>query len=102
MAYVITQPCVDVKDMACVEECPTDCIYEGVRCLYINPEECVECGACMSACPNEAIFHEDDVPEDQAEFIKVAAEFFAEIGSPGGASKHGPFDADHPFVAALP
>ena len=54
MAYVIAQPCVDVKDKACVDECPVDCIYEGKRSLYINPNECVDCGACEPVCPTEA------------------------------------------------
>ena len=51
MPYVIAQPCVDVKDKACVDECPVDCIYEGSRSLYINPNECVDCGACEPVCP---------------------------------------------------
>ena len=55
MTYVIAQPCVDVKDRACVDECPVDCIYEGSRSLYINPNECVDCGACEPVCPTEAI-----------------------------------------------
>ena len=58
MAYVIAQPCVDVKDKACVDECPVDCIYEGLRSLYINPNECVDCGACEPVCPTEAIFYD--------------------------------------------
>ncbi len=62
MTYVIAEPCVDVKDRACVEECPVDCIYEGERALYIHPDECVDCGACEPVCPVEAIFYEDDVP----------------------------------------
>jgi NAD-dependent dihydropyrimidine dehydrogenase PreA subunit len=102
MTYIITQPCVDVKDMACVEQCPVDCIYEGERSLYIQPDECVDCGACEPACPTEAIFYEDDVPADQAAFVQVNAEFFAEIGSPGGAARFGPVASDHPFVASLP
>ena len=53
MPYVIAQPCVDVKDKACVDECPVDCIYEGSRSLYINPNECVDCGACEPVCPTE-------------------------------------------------
>ena len=61
MTYVIAQPCVDVKDRACVDECPVDCIYEGARTLYIHPEECVDCGACEPVCPTEAIFYEDDL-----------------------------------------
>ena len=47
MTYVIAQPCVDVKDRACVDECPVDCIYEGARSLYIHPEECVDCGCLL-------------------------------------------------------
>ena len=59
---VITEPCIDVKDKSCIEECPVDCIYEGDRMLYIHPDECVDCGACEPVCPVEAIFYEDDVP----------------------------------------
>src|SRR5205823_3715059 len=46
MTYTICEPCIDVKDRACVDECPVDCIYEGARMLYIHPDECVDCGAC--------------------------------------------------------
>ncbi len=60
MAYVIAEPCVDVKDRACVDECPVDCI-QGQRTLYIDPNECVDCGACEPVCPTEAIFYEDDL-----------------------------------------
>ncbi|MGB7961924.1 MAG: ferredoxin [Propionicimonas sp.] len=102
MTYVITQPCVDVKDRACVEECPVDCIYEGNRSLYIHPDECVDCGACEPVCPTEAIFYEDDLPADQVVYTAVNAEFFDEIGSPGGAAKMGVIDYDHPLVKALP
>lgn len=102
MAYVITDPCVDVKDKACVEECPVDCIYEGTRTLYIHPDECVDCGACEPVCPTEAIYYEDDVPADQAQFTVINKEFFDEIGSPGGAAAFGVFEGDHPTVAALP
>ena len=62
MTYTIALPCVDLKDKACIEECPVDCIYEGERMLYIHPDECVDCGACEPVCPVEAIFYEDDVP----------------------------------------
>ncbi|MDR0417628.1 MAG: ferredoxin family protein [Propionibacteriaceae bacterium] len=102
MAYVITQPCVDVKDRACVDECPVDCIYEGPRTLYINPVECVDCGACEPVCPTEAIFYEDDLPADQAQFLDINASFFEELGAPGGSSRVGPQPQDHPLVAALP
>lgn len=100
MTYVITQGCVDVKDKACVDECPVDCIYEGNRSLYIHPDECVDCGACEPVCPVEAIFYEDDIPADVAGFAAVNREFFNELGSPGGASKV-PVQPDHPAVAAL-
>ena len=102
MTYIIGLPCVDIKDRACVEECPVDCIYEGDRMLYIHPEECVDCGACEPVCPVEAIYYEDDVPAKQAEFYDVNVQFFDGIGSPGGAAKLGPIAKDHPIVAALP
>ncbi len=102
MTYVIAQPCVDVKDKACVEECPVDCIYEGKRSLYIHPDECVDCGACEPVCPVEAIYYEDDVPEQWSEYYRVNVEFFDVLGSPGGAAKMGEIDHDHPIVAALP
>jgi NAD-dependent dihydropyrimidine dehydrogenase PreA subunit len=66
MTYTIAEPCIDVKDKACVEECPVDCIYEGDRMLYIHPTECIDCGACEPVCPVEAIFYEDDVPAEWA------------------------------------
>ena len=102
MTYVITLPCVDTKDRACVEECPVDCIYEGPRSLYIQPEECVDCGACEPVCPVEAIFYEDDEPESDINWLEVNTDFFAEIGTPGGAARSGVLDFDHPKVAALP
>src|SRR5690606_5234788 len=102
VTYSITEPCVDLKDLACVEECPVDCIYEGERMLYIHPDECVDCGACEPVCPVEAIFYEDDVPEQWKDYNQANAEFFDDLGSPGGASKLGKIDKDHPLVAALP
>lgn len=102
VTYVIAQPCVDVLDKACIEECPVDCIYEGERMLYIHPDECVDCGACEPVCPVEAIFYEDDLPEQWKDFYKANVDFFEELGSPGGASKVGKINKDHPLVAALP
>ena len=102
MTYIIAQPCVDVLDKACIEECPVDCIYEGERMLYIHPDECVDCGACEPVCPVEAIFYEDDVPDQWKDYYKANVEFFDELGSPGGASKIGKIEKDHPIVAALP
>src|SRR6201989_2325848 len=102
VTYIIAQPCVDVLDKSCIEECPVDCIYEGERMLYIHPDECVDCGACEPVCPVEAIFYEDDVPEQWKEYYKVNVDFFEDLGSPGGASKTGKTGKDHPVVAALP
>ena len=86
MTYVITQACVDVLDKACIDECPVDCIYEGDRMLYIHPDECVDCGACEPVCPVEAIYYEDDLPEEWAGFTAINANFFAGVGSPGGTA----------------
>ncbi len=102
MTYVIAQPCVDVKDRACVDECPVDCIYEGGRTLYIQPDECVDCGACEPVCPVEAIYYEDDLPEEWSQYYDINVHFFDEIGSPGGASRSGPLGFDHPLIAKLP
>ncbi len=102
MTYVIAEPCVDVKDKSCIEECPVDCIYEGARMLYIQPDECVDCGACEPVCPVEAIYYEDDVPEQWSAFGKANIEFFVEICSPGGASKVGATGNDHQLISDLP
>ena len=102
MTYVIGKPCVDVMDRACVDECPVDCIYEGPRSLYINPNECVDCGACEPVCPTEAIFYEDDVPEEWTWYTDAAVEYFNEVGDLGGAAGAGPIDHDPARVAALP
>jgi ferredoxin len=74
MTYIITAPCIDVMDQSCVEVCPVDCIHfdEGEDViLYINPDECIDCGACEPACPVTAIFAEDDVPSDQEAFKEI-------------------------------
>ena len=81
MAYVITTPCIDVQDQACVEVCPVDCIHfdEGQdRMLYINPDECIDCGACEPACPVTAIFAEDDVPGDQGDFKAINSGWYSD------------------------
>ena len=101
MTYVIALPCVDLKDKACIEECPVDCIYEGDRMLYIHPDECVDCGACEPVCPVEAIYYEDDVPDQWKDYTAANAEFFDGIGSPGGASKMGLINKDAAVVVGL-
>jgi NAD-dependent dihydropyrimidine dehydrogenase PreA subunit len=102
MTYVIAAPCVDVLDKSCIEECPVDCIYEGDRMMYIHPDECVDCGACEPVCPVEAIFYEDDLPDPLKDYVTVNADFFAELGSPGGASKVGKTSHDPAMIIALP
>ena len=76
MAYIIAEPCIGVKDKACVEVCPVDCIHEGDDMLYIDPDECIDCGACEPECPVDAIFVEEDVPEKWKSFILKNREFF--------------------------
>jgi ferredoxin len=100
MTYVIAQPCIDLKDGACLEVCPVDCIYEGSRMLYIHPDECIDCKACEPVCPVEAIFPEEKLPPEWQPFAAQNAEFFEELGSPGGAALVGPLDHDSTFVAA--
>ena len=79
MTYVISSACVDVMHKSCVQECPVDCIYEGARALYINPDECVDCGACKLICDAGAIYHETDLPEDELQHLADNASFFTEF-----------------------
>lgn len=74
MAYVVTEPCFGCKYTDCVTVCPCDCFYEGEQMLYINPNECVDCDACVAECPVGAIFYEEDVPEQWNGFIALNAE----------------------------
>ena len=109
MTYVIGAACVDVMDRSCVQECPVDCIYEGSRSLYINPEECVDCGACKLICRVGAIYYETDLPDEQRRHLVDNSAFFnvtlpgrdAPLRSPGGAAKIGPIGVDTPLVAAI-
>ena len=96
MTFIITEPCVSTCDTACVDVCPVDCIHgpddpkgfgaeakangfnpEGKQ-LYINPEECIDCGACEPECPVEAIFEEDMVPKEWAKYIPLNYKFFGQ------------------------
>jgi ferredoxin len=101
MTYIITGECIDIKDKSCIEECPVDCIYEGASMLYINPDECVDCGACEPVCPSSAIYYHEDLPEPRKIFIEINKDFFKEIGNPGG-SKHSNFKhMDHPLIVEI-
>ena len=76
MAFIICEPCVEVKDSACVGVCPVDCIHEGTDQFYIEPDECIDCGVCEPECPVEAIFEEDAVPEQWTDYIKKNYAYF--------------------------
>lgn len=86
MAYIVCEPCVNTKDTACVDACPVDCIhpkkdeatFESATMLYINPAECIDCGACEPACPVTAIFPEDNVPEQWANYIPMNYEYYGQ------------------------
>ena len=76
MTYVITEPCIGTKDQSCVEVCPVDCIYDAGDHFMINPEECIDCGACEPECPVEAIYPEDEVPDDMESYTTKAANYY--------------------------
>ena len=107
MTYAINDACIDELDGSCVEVCPVDCIYQGLTKRYINPRECVDCGACLSTCPVDAILEPGQIDDDQASFDDNAR-FFDEplpgrdkpLGDPGGATPLGAVGADTPTVTA--
>ena len=107
MPYVIAEPCIDVMDKSCVDECPVDCIYEGSRKLYINTKECIDCGACEPVCPVEAISQDRRVEDDFVAHVQDNDDFFttvlpgrdAPLGAPGGAGRTGAIGVDTPLVA---
>jgi ferredoxin len=105
MAYVIAEPCVDVHDRGCVDECPVDCIYDGVRKSYIQPDACVDCGACEPVCPVTAIYYEEELPNDWGVYARIEREFFElpEVGPRlrGGAADAGPLGVDHPEIDCI-
>ncbi len=74
MTFVVTEECIKCKYTDCVEVCPVDCFHEGPNFLVIDPDECIDCTLCEPECPIEAIHPEDDVPEDQLQFIQLNAE----------------------------
>ena len=84
MPFIITDPCIETKDTACVDVCPVDCIhprkdesdFEASTMLFIHPDECIDCGACVPACPVEAIFAMDEVPDASKDYIDVNAKYY--------------------------
>ncbi len=84
MSYVVCEPCRDCKYTDCVTVCPMDCFYQDERMLYIDPLECIDCGACVSECPVDAIFAESDVPPRWVQYVELNAERAAALkGLPG-------------------
>ena len=99
MAYVITEPCIDIKHKTCVDVCPISCIYlesdELDRMLSINPGECIDCGACEPECPENAIFTSDAVPPEWAEYVDLNGRWFE-----GKAAMRARIDTLKPRAAA--
>ncbi len=93
MTYVVTESCVKCKYTDCVDVCPVDCFREGPNFLVIDPDECIDCTLCVAECPVEAIFAEDDVPENQRAFIARNAEL-SKLWKPITERKEAPADAD--------
>jgi ferredoxin len=84
MTYVIAEPCIGTKDLSCVEVCPVDCIhptqeeqgFDDETQLYIDPDECIDCDACVEACPVDACFAEDQLPDEWTSYIQINAEYY--------------------------
>ena len=75
MAMVVTAPCTGCRHADCVKVCPVEAFYAGPDSMVIHPDECTECEACISECPEEAIFHEDDVPEQWSSYIGLNRQY---------------------------
>ena len=74
MTFVVGENCIKCKHTDCVEVCPVDCFYEGPNMLVINPDECIDCALCEPECPVDAIFADDELPEDQKDFLALNEE----------------------------
>jgi NAD-dependent dihydropyrimidine dehydrogenase PreA subunit len=110
MTYVIGGACIDVMDKSCLDVCPVDCIYEGGRKLYVQPDECVDCGACEPECPVDAVVYQDDLAEADLVHLADNARFFTEtlpgrdapLGGPGSGQNLGRIGVDTELVTDAP
>ena len=93
MTFVVTESCIKCKHTDCVEVCPVDCFYEGPNFLVIHPDECIDCALCEPECPVDAIYAEEEVPEDQQVFLELNAEL-AEVWPNISEMKDSPPDAE--------
>ncbi len=93
MTYVVTESCIKCKYTDCVDVCPVDCFREGPNFLVIDPDECIDCTLCVAECPVEAIYAEDDVPENQRAFLKLNTDL-AKVWPAITEKKDAPADAD--------
>ena len=93
MTFIVTESCIKCKYTDCVDVCPVDCFYEGPNFLVIHPDECIDCTLCEPECPVEAIVSEDDLPDDQQQFLEINREL-SEIWPVISEKKPAPADAD--------
>lgn len=93
MTFVVTESCIRCKYTDCVEVCPVDCFREGPNMLVIDPEECIDCNLCVPECPVDAIFAQDDLPQDKQHFIELNAKLSRKWPMIT-AMKEAPLDAD--------
>ena len=93
MTFIVGENCIKCKHTDCVEVCPVDCFYEGPNMLVIHPDECIDCALCEPECPVDAIFADDEVPEDQEALIELNAEL-AELWPNITEIKESPADAE--------
>jgi ferredoxin len=92
MTHVVTSKCVNCKYTDCVVVCPVECFYEGETMLYIHPDECIDCEACVPECPVDAIYLDENVPEDEHPYIAINAEMAPK--SPRIVEKQEPLEAE--------
>jgi len=97
MTYIVTEPCINCKYTDCVEVCPVDCFYEGPNFLTIHPDECIDCNACVPTCPVEAIYADDEVPEEYEHYYQwndYLSRQWKEMGYNITEEKEAPEEAD--------